>query len=54
VADPPAGAGCKGLVNAVKKSGNEQVEENAVEHGCLKKEEKKEEVPPEAKAGDVV
>ncbi len=36
LADPPLGAGCKGLVNAAQKSGNPQVVENAIEHGCIK------------------
>ena len=35
-ADPPEGAGCKGLLKAAKASGkNPQVEENAFEHGCF-------------------
>jgi hypothetical protein len=36
-ADPPEGAGCKGLLKAAKESGNSQVLENAFEHGCIKK-----------------
>ena len=35
-ADPPGGAGCKGLFKAAKASGkNPQVEENVFEHGCF-------------------
>jgi hypothetical protein len=35
-AEPPEGAGCKGLLKAAKASGkNPQVEENAFEHGCF-------------------
>jgi hypothetical protein len=35
-AEPPEGAGCKGLLKAAKASGkNPQVVENAFEHGCI-------------------